>query len=66
MSRIRLYVDEDAMQHALIVARRAGRVDVVTAADLRMVNHSDEAHLRRARDTVSTFEHGACLIAASF
>jgi hypothetical protein len=28
MSRIRLYFDEDAMQHALVVALRARRVDV--------------------------------------
>ncbi len=50
MSRIRLYVDEDAMQHGLVVALRARRVDVVTASDCGMINRSDEAHLRSASD----------------
>src|ERR1700691_109528 len=48
MSRIRLYFDEDAMQHALVVALRARHVDVVIASDCGMVNRSDEAHLRRS------------------
>jgi hypothetical protein len=48
MSRIRLYFDEDAMQHALVVALRARRVDVLTASRCGMVNRSDEEHLRRA------------------
>ena len=48
MSRIRLYFDEDAMQHALVVALRARRVDVLTASDRGMVGRSDEDHLRHA------------------
>ena len=48
MSRIRLYFDEDAMQHALVVALRARRVDVLTASDCGMVGRSDEDHLRHA------------------
>jgi hypothetical protein len=48
MSRIRLYFDEDAMQHALVVALRARRVDVLTASDRAMVGRSDEDHLRHA------------------
>src|SRR6266481_5228803 len=48
MSRIRLYLDEDSMQSALVVALRARRVDVVTASDCGMVNRSDEEHLRFA------------------
>jgi len=48
MSRIRLYFDEDAMQHALVVALRARRVDVLTASSGGMVNRSDEEHLRHA------------------
>ena len=48
MSRIRLYFDEDAMQHALVVAFRARRVDVSTASDSGMVGRSDEEHLRHA------------------
>ena len=50
MSRIRLYFDEDAMQHALVVALRARRVDVLTASDCEMVSRSDEDHLRHASD----------------
>src|SRR5260370_28828444 len=48
MSGIRLYFDEDAMQHGLVVALRARRVDVLTASDCGMVNRSDEEHLRHA------------------
>jgi len=36
MSRTQLYFDEDAMQHALVVAQRAAR-DVSTASDSGMV-----------------------------
>jgi hypothetical protein len=50
MSRIRLYVDEDAMQHSLVVALRARHVDVVTATGCEMINRSDQAHLRWASD----------------
>ena len=48
MSRIRLYFDEDAMQHALVAALHARRVDVVTALDCGRVGRSDEEHLRQA------------------
>lgn len=49
MSRLRLYVDEDAMRHALVVALRARRrVDVVTALERGMMGRSDEDHLRQA------------------
>jgi hypothetical protein len=48
MSRIRLYFDEDAMQHALVVALRARRVDVLTASDCGMVGRSDGEHLHHA------------------
>jgi hypothetical protein len=33
MSRIRLYFDEDAMQHGLVMALRARHVDILTAWD---------------------------------
>jgi hypothetical protein len=45
MKRIRLYIDEDAMQQALVVALRARRVDVSTASESGLVNRSDEEHL---------------------
>jgi hypothetical protein len=48
VSRIRLYFDEDAMQHALVAALRARRVDVLTALDCGMVGKSDEEHLHHA------------------
>jgi hypothetical protein len=45
MSRIRLYLDEDAMENALAIALRARRMDVLTAAECGMANRSDEEHL---------------------
>lgn len=48
MSGIRLYVDEDAMQGALVMALRARHVDTLTAFDCGMINRSDEDHLRFA------------------
>jgi hypothetical protein len=48
MSRIRLYIDEDAMQHALVIALRARRVEVATASECGMINQSDQAHLEYA------------------
>lgn len=36
------------MQHALVLALRARRIDVLTASDCSMVSRSDEAHLRHA------------------
>ncbi|MGH9608915.1 MAG: DUF5615 family PIN-like protein [Bryobacteraceae bacterium] len=44
----RLYIDEDAMGHGLLIALRARHVDVVTATEAGMINMSDEAHLRWA------------------
>lgn len=43
--RIRLYVDEDAMDKDLIQALRARGVDVIAALDAGMIERSDEAHL---------------------
>src|SRR3954447_8335736 len=48
MSRIRLYLDEDAMQGGLVMALRSRHVDVLTAFDGGMVNQSDEDHLHYA------------------
>ncbi len=49
MSRIRFYIDEDAVRHALIVALRARGVDVVTALERAMIGRSDEDQLRHAQ-----------------
>jgi hypothetical protein len=48
MTRIRLYLDEDAMQHGLVTALRARRVDILTASDAGMINKGDGDHLRWA------------------
>src|SRR6185312_2836895 len=50
MNRPRLYIDEDAMGHGLFIALRARHVDVVTATEAKMINKSDEAHLRWATE----------------
>lgn len=46
--KIRLYIDEDSMHHALVQALKARGVDVVTAFDEQMIAHSDAAHLSHA------------------
>ena len=48
MRRPRLYLDEDAMQQGLVIALRARRIDIVTAAEAGMLNKSDEDHLEWA------------------
>jgi len=48
MSRPRLYLDEDAMQQGLVIALRARRIDILTAAQAGMLNKSDDDHLERA------------------
>lgn len=42
---IRLYMDEDAMDQALVQALRARGSDVITALDARMIEREDAAHL---------------------
>lgn len=46
--RLRLYFDEDSMDHALVVALRARGVDVVTALDAGMIERPNEEHLEHA------------------
>jgi len=45
---IRLYFDEDSMQHALVNALRARGIDVLTALEAQRVERSDEDHLNFA------------------
>jgi hypothetical protein len=45
MSRVRLYLDEDAMRRSLVFGLRARGVDVLTAAEADMINRADEEHL---------------------
>jgi cation transport regulator ChaC len=42
---IRLYFDEDSMWHALVHALRARAIDVQTALEAAMIEHTDEDHL---------------------
>jgi hypothetical protein len=39
---IRLYFDEDSMQHALVNALRARGIDVLTALEAQRIERSDE------------------------
>ena len=48
MRRIRLYVDEDAMNGLFIQGLIARNTDVVTANEANMVNREDEEHLMTA------------------
>lgn len=46
--KIRLYLDEDAMEGGLVWALRSRKVDVTTALEQGMVNQPDDLHLERA------------------
>ena len=43
--RTRLYLDEDSMRNALVIALQARGVDVLTALEAGMIERSDEEHL---------------------
>lgn len=47
---IRLYIDEDSMNRALVRALRARGVDVTTALDEGMIERGDAEHLDYARE----------------
>jgi len=47
---IRLYMDEDAMDQALVQALRARNVDVITALDVGMIEQEDAEHLDYATE----------------
>jgi hypothetical protein len=46
--KIRLYLDEDSMRQALVVALRARGLDVQTALEAGLTARSDEEHLSHA------------------
>jgi Domain of unknown function (DUF5615) len=50
MSKILLYVDEDAMDQDFVNALKARNVDVLTVADVGMLYKSDEAQLTWATE----------------
>jgi uncharacterized protein DUF5615 len=49
LSRIRLYVDEDAMDGDLVRGLRSRGIDVLTAAEAGMIRRKDEEYLALAR-----------------
>jgi hypothetical protein len=48
--RIRLYLDEDALDSDLVRALRPRGVDVMTALDLGLTKSADEEHLEGSHD----------------
>jgi hypothetical protein len=48
VSRLLLYVDEDAMDGDVVRGLRSRGIDVVTAAEAGMIRRQDEDHLRLA------------------
>jgi hypothetical protein len=61
MSEIRLYVDEDAAEHAVVQGLRARGVDLLTTAEADRFGSSDEEQLAFAiaqQRTVYTFDVG--------
>lgn len=50
MSQIRLYIDEDSMNQALVRALRARSIDVVTVNDTDTAGQLDEEQLRLATE----------------
>ena len=48
MATLRLYIDEDSMDRALLRALRARRVDVITALEEGMIEREDTEHLEYA------------------
>lgn len=47
--RIRLYLDEDSMRQALVIALRARGIDVETALEADLIERPDVEHLTYAR-----------------
>jgi hypothetical protein len=50
MSKVSLYIDEDAMDEDFLQALRSRNVDVVTPKDVGMLHRSDEDQLAWARE----------------
>lgn len=49
MSKILLYIDEDSMDEDFVKALRSRNVDLLTVAEVRMLNRTDEEQLDWAR-----------------
>jgi hypothetical protein len=50
MSKIRLYLDEDSIRESFIQALRSRNIDVLTAAEVGMLNKTDEEQLAWATE----------------
>ena len=50
MNKIRLYIDEDAMDEDFVQALRSRNVDVLTVADVGMLYKSDPEQLTWAKE----------------
>jgi len=50
MSLIRLFIDEDSMDHRFVRALRAREVDITTVGEIRTISFSDEAQLALATE----------------
>ena len=50
MSKILLYLDEDSMDEDFVQALRSRNVDVLTVADVGMLNRSDEEQIDWAKE----------------
>jgi hypothetical protein len=50
MSQIRIYIDEDSMKQALVIALRNSAVDVITASNVNRTGYSDEEQLKWATE----------------
>jgi hypothetical protein len=48
LSRIRLYVDEDAMDGDVVRGLRSRGIDVITATEAEMIRRADDEHLAYA------------------
>jgi hypothetical protein len=61
MSRIRLYMDEDAMEKRLLHALRSHEFDVISASQAAMVDREDDEHLMTATGVGRVlFSYNAC------
>ncbi len=50
MSKILLYIDEDSMDEDFVQALKSRNVDVLTVADVAMLNRTDEEQIDWARE----------------
>ena len=64
MTKIRLYLDEDAMSRSLVFGLRARNVDVLTASEAAMVNRPDADHLFLSAELSNERNHAGIILAS--